>query len=71
MEYISFTGLSAFPTFSFEFISRVVVLLFASVALIAVGYKIKEGTGATIAILIILYVMLYANGLLPSFLSVG
>jgi len=65
LEYISFTSLSEFPTFSFEFISRIVILLLASVAMIAVGYKIKEGVGATIAILIILFFILYANGLLP------
>jgi hypothetical protein len=65
LEYISFTGLNEFPTLSFEFISRVVILLLASVAMIAVGYKIKEGIGATIAILIILFFILYANGLLP------
>ena len=65
LEYISFTGLSELPTFSFEFISRIVILLFASVVLIVLGYKIKEGTGATIAILIILFFILYANGLLP------
>jgi hypothetical protein len=67
LEYISFTGLSEFSTFSFEFISRIVILLFASVAMIAVGYKIKEGIGATVAILIILGVILYANGLIPTF----
>ncbi|MBW1694744.1 MAG: hypothetical protein JRJ41_11450 [Deltaproteobacteria bacterium] len=65
LEYISFTGLNEFPTLSFEFISRVAILLLASVAMIAVGYKIKEGIGATIAILIILFFILYANGLLP------
>lgn len=67
LEYVSFTGLSEFPTFSFEFISRIVILLLVSVAMIAVGYKIKEGVGATIAILIILLFILYANGLLPTF----
>lgn len=65
IEYVSFVGLSEFPTFSFEFISRIAILLLLSVAMIAVGYKIKEGVGATIAILIILFFILYANGLLP------
>lgn len=67
LEYISFTGLSDFPAFSFEFISRIVILLLASVVMIAVGYKIKEGVGATIAILIVLFFILYANGMLPTF----
>ena len=65
LEYISFTGLSELPAFSLEFISRIVISLFVSVALIVVGYKIKEGVGATIAILIILFLISYANGLLP------
>jgi hypothetical protein len=67
LEYISFTGLSEFPAFSFEIISRIVALLLLSVAMIAVGYKIKEGIGASIAILIVLFFILYANGLLPTF----
>ena len=67
LEYVSFTGLSEFPAFSFEFISRIVILLLASVVMIAVGYKIKEGVGATIAILIVLFFILYANGMLPTF----
>jgi uncharacterized membrane protein len=65
LEYVSLTGLSEFPTFSFEFISRIVVILFASIALIAIGYKIKGGWGATVAILIVAFFFLYVNGLLP------
>lgn len=65
IEYISLTGLAELPTFSFEFISRLVVILFASLALIAIGYKIKSGWGATAAILIVAAFFLYANGMLP------
>jgi hypothetical protein len=65
IEYISFTGLSEFPTFSFEFISRVVLILFSSLALVFIGYKIKGGVGATVAILIVASFLLYINGLLP------
>lgn len=65
LEYVSLTGLAEFPTFSFEFISRIVVILFASLALIAVGYKIKGGWGATAAILIVAFFFLYVNGMLP------
>jgi hypothetical protein len=61
LEYVSLTGLAEFPTFSFEFISRIVVILFASLALIAIGYKIKGGA----AILIVAFFFLYVNGMLP------
>ena len=65
IEYVSFVGLSEFPTFSFEFISRIVLILFASIAMIVVGYKVKGGWGATTAFLIIAFFLLYINGMLP------
>ena len=65
LEYISVLGMGAKPAFSFEFISRVVLVLFSVLAMIAIGYKIKEGWGALIAILICAFFLLYLNGLLP------
>jgi hypothetical protein len=66
LEYISLLGMGAEPAFSFEFISRIVLVLFSILAMIAIGYKIKEGWGALIAILICAFFLLYLNGLLPT-----
>ena len=62
---MDFLGLGVDPAFSFEFISRVVFVLVSVLTIIAIGYKIKEGWGALIAILICAFFLLYLNGLLP------
>ena len=66
LEYMGLLGMGAEPAFSFEFISRIVLVLFSVLAMIFIGYKIKEGWGAVIAILICAFLLLYLNGLLPS-----
>ena len=50
--------------FSFEFISRIVLILLGSITMIFVGYKVKGGWGATTAFLIIVCFFLYVNGML-------
>jgi len=47
-----------------EFISRIVLVLLTIVAMVIIGYKIKEGWGAFIAFLICAFFFLYINGLL-------
>jgi hypothetical protein len=64
---MDFLGLGTEPAFSFEFISRVVFVLFSVLTIIAIGYKIKEGWGALIAFLLFAFFFLYINGLLWDF----
>jgi hypothetical protein len=42
-----------------------VLVMFSILTMIAIGYKIKEGWGAVIAILICAFFLLYLNDLLP------
>ncbi|HUU41559.1 MAG TPA: hypothetical protein VMW42_11515 [Desulfatiglandales bacterium] len=63
-EYARLLGMGAEPEFSFEFILRIVLVFLAVVAMVFLGYKIKEGWGAVIAILICAFFFLYINGLL-------
>ena len=65
LEYMGLLGMGAEPAFSFEFISRIVLVMLAVIAMIFIGYKIKEGWGAVIAFLICAFLFLYLNGLLP------
>jgi hypothetical protein len=64
LEYMGFLGMGAEPAFSFEFISRIVLVFLTVVAMVFVGYKIKEGWGAVIALLLCAFFFLYINGLL-------
>jgi hypothetical protein len=64
LEYVRLLGMGAEPEFSFEFISRIFLVLLSVVAMICIGYKIKEGWGAVIAILLCAFFLLYINGLL-------
>ncbi len=65
LEYMGLLGMGAEPAFSFEFISRIVIVMLAVIAMIFIGYKIKEGWGAIIAFLLCAFFFLYLNGLLP------
>ena len=58
-------GMGVEPDFSFEFISRVALVLLFLVVVIFIGFKIKEVWGAIIAFLIYASFLLYMNGLLP------
>jgi len=58
-------GMGVEPDFSFEFISRTIFTVLSLVVVTFIGYKIKEGWGAAIAILIYTFFFLYINGLLP------
>jgi hypothetical protein len=64
LEYMGLLGMGAEPAFSFEFISRIVLVFLTVVAMVFVGYKIKEGWGAVIAFLLCAFFFLYINGLL-------
>lgn len=58
-------GMNVEPDFSFEFISRIALVLLLLVVVIFIGFKIKEGLGAVIAFLLYALFLLYINGLLP------
>ena len=64
LEYMGFLGMGAEPAFSFEFISRIALVFLTVVAMLLIGYKIKEGWGAVIAFLLCAFFFLYINGLL-------
>jgi len=64
LEYMGFLGMGAEPAFSFEFIFRIVLVFLTVVAMVFIGYKIKEGWGAVIAFLLCVFFFLYINGLL-------
>ena len=57
-------GMGVEPDFSFEFMSRITLTVLSLVVVIFIGYKIKEGWGAAIGILLYVFVLLYINGLL-------
>ncbi|MGD9082353.1 MAG: hypothetical protein PVH55_11710 [Desulfobacterales bacterium] len=58
-------GMGVEPDFSFEFMSRIILVLLLLVVVIFIGYKIKEVWGAVIAFLLYALSLLYINGLLP------
>ena len=58
-------GMGVEPDFSFEFISRTILVLLLLVVVIFIAFKIKEVWGAVIAFLLYALFLLYINGLLP------
>ena len=58
-------GMGVEPDFSFEFISRIILVLLFLVVVIFIGFKIKEVWGAIIAFLLYVFFLLYISGLLP------
>ena len=65
LEYLRLLGMGADPDFSFEFISRLVLVTLSGLAVIFIGYKIKGVWGAVIAVLLCAFLFLYINGLIP------
>jgi len=64
LEYIKLSRIGAQPEFSFDYIFPITLLLMSVVAIIFIGYKIKEEIGAIIAVLICGFIFLYMNDLL-------
>lgn len=67
LEYIRLLKIGAQPEFSFDYIFPIVFILLAVVAMVFIGYKIKEELGAIIALLICGLIFLYMNDLLRIF----
>jgi len=64
LEYIRLLKIGAQPEFSFDYIFPIAFILLSVVAMVFIGYKIKEELGAIIALLICGLIFLYMNDLL-------
>ena len=64
VEYINLLKIGAQPEFSVEYIFPIALILLFVVAIIFIGYKIKEEMGAIIAVLICGFIFLYLNDFL-------
>ena len=64
-EYARLLGMGAEPEFSFEFISRIILIMLLVLAMVLIGYKIKGNVGAAVAFLLCAFFFLYINGLIP------
>jgi len=64
LEYIKLLGTGAQPEFSFDYFFPMALILLTVVAIVFIGYKIKEELGAIIALLICGLIFLYMNDLL-------
>lgn len=62
-EYIGLTGMGD-TAFSFEFVSRVVLLVLAGLALVLVGFKIKGVWGAGLALAAGVLFFMYNEGMI-------
>ena len=63
LEYINLLKIGAQPEFSVDYIFPIALTLLSIVAIIFIGYKIKEEMGAIIAVLICGFIFLYMNDL--------
>jgi len=64
LEYIKLSRIGAQPEFSFDYMLPIALILLSVVAVVFIGYKIKEELGAIVAILICGFIFLYMNDLL-------
>ena len=64
VEYINLLTIFEQPEFSFDYIFPIATLLLIVVIIVFIGYKIKQGLGAIIAILICGVFFLFMNNLL-------
>jgi hypothetical protein len=64
LEYIRLSKIGVQPEFSFDYMLPIALILLSVVAIIFIGYKIKEELGAIVAILICGFIFLFMNDLL-------
>ena len=62
-EYVKLLSIGGQPEFSFDYILPIALILLAVVAIVFIGYKLKEELGAIIALLICGLIFLYMNDL--------
>ena len=64
LEYIRLLKSGIQPEFSFDYMLPIALILLAVIAIVYIGYKLKEEIGAIVAILICGFIFLYINDLL-------
>jgi hypothetical protein len=64
VEYFRLLGTGAQPEFSSDYILPMALILLVVIAIVFIGYKIKEELGAIIALLICGAIFFYMNDLL-------
>ena len=64
VEYLKLLGIGAQPEFSSDYIFPMAIILLSVIAVVFIGYKIKEELGAIVAILICGFIFLYMNDML-------
>ena len=64
LEYIKLSRIGVQPEFSFDYMLPIALILLSVIAVVFIGYKIKEELGAIVAILICGFIFLYMNDLL-------
>jgi hypothetical protein len=67
VEYIKLIGTGAQPEFSSDYIFPMAFILLIVVAIVFIGYKIKEELGAIAALLICVLAILYLNNVISFF----
>jgi hypothetical protein len=64
LEYIRLSKIGVQPEFSFDYMLPIALILLSVIAIIFIGYKIKEELGAIVAILICGFIFLFMNDIL-------
>ena len=64
VEYLRLLGTGAQPEFSSDYIFPMAIILLSVIAVVYIGYKIKEELGAIVALLICGAIFFYMNDLL-------
>ena len=67
VEYFRLLGTGAQPEFSSDYIFPMAIILMSVIAVVFIGYKIKEELGAIVALLICGFIILYMNNLVSFF----
>jgi hypothetical protein len=67
VEYLRLLGTGAQPEFSSDYIFPMALILLSVIAIVFIGYKIKEELGAIVAILICVFVILHLNDMISFF----
>lgn len=64
LDYIKLLSIGAQPEFSLDYVLPIALILLSVIAIVFIGYKLKQELGAIIAILICGFIFLYMKDLL-------
>jgi len=67
VEYLRLLGTGAQPEFSSDYIFPMALILLSVIAIVFIGYKIKEELGAIAGLLICVFIILYLNDMISFF----